>query len=238
MARLELKNVTKVFNGKITAVENISFIIEKNEFVVLAGSSGCGKTTILRMIAGLEEITSGEIIIDDRIVNNLPPKDRDIGIVFQNQALYPHLNVYDNIAFGLQLRKFDKKEINDRVNEVTELLEITKLIKRKPQELSGGQKQRVALGRAMVRKPKIFLFDEPLSNLDVLLRKTLRRELKNLHAELNTPFIYVTHDPIDVITLGQKIIILKDGKVQQIGTTQTVIENPINQYVKEFITIG
>lgn len=238
MARLELKNVTKVFNGKITAVENVSFIIEKNEFVVLAGSSGCGKTTILRMIAGLEEITSGEIIIDDRIVNNLPPKDRDIGIVFQNQALYPHLNVYDNIAFGLQLRKFDKKEINDRVNEVSELLEITKLIKRKPQELSGGQKQRVALGRAMVRKPKIFLFDEPLSNLDVLLRKTLRRELKNLHAKLNTPFIYVTHDPIDVITLGQKIIILKDGKVQQIGTTQTVIENPFNQYVKEFITIG
>ncbi|MBK7105980.1 MAG: ABC transporter ATP-binding protein [Ignavibacteriae bacterium] len=238
MASLELKNVTKVFNSNIVAVDNVSFKIEENEFVVLAGSSGCGKTTILRMIAGLEDITSGEINIDDRIVNNLPPKDRDIGIVFQNQALYPHLNVYDNIAFGLQLRKIDKKEINDRLNEVSELLEITNLLKRKPNELSGGQKQRVALGRAMVRKPKIFLFDEPLSNLDVLLRKTLRRELKNLHAKLNTPFIYVTHDPIDLITLGQKIIILKDGKVQQIGFLEEIKEKPLNQYIKEFITIG
>ncbi|MCB9211089.1 MAG: ABC transporter ATP-binding protein [Ignavibacteriales bacterium] len=237
MASLELKNVTKVFNGNIAAVDKVSFKIEENEFVVLAGSSGCGKTTILRMIAGLEKPTSGEIIIDDSVVNNLPPKDRDIGIVFQNQALYPHLNVYENIAFGLRLRKYDKKEIENRVDSVSELLEIKELINRKPQELSGGQKQRVALGRAMVRKPKIFLFDEPLSNLDVLLRKTLRRELKNLHAKLNTPFIYVTHDPIDVINLGQKIIILKEGKVQQIGSLEEIKEKPVNQYIKKFITI-
>lgn len=238
MSGLELKNVTKIFNGKITAVNNVSFVIEENEFVVLAGSSGCGKTTILRLIAGLEEITSGEIIIDDRIVNNLPPKDRDIGIVFQNQALYPHLNVYENIAFGLRLRKFDKKEINNRVNEVSEILEIKELIKRKPQELSGGQKQRVALGRAMVRKPKIFLFDEPFSNLDVMLRKTLRKELKNLHSKLNTPLIFVTHDPIDVISLGQKVIIMKEGNIQQIGSFEEIKEKPVNQYIEEFITIS
>ena len=238
MSGLELKNVTKIFNGKITAVNNVSFVIEENEFVVLAGSSGCGKTTILRLIAGLEEITSGEIIIDDRIVNNLPPKDRDIGIVFQNQALYPHLNVYENIAFGLRLRKFDKKEINNRVNEVSEILEIKELIKRKPQELSGGQKQRVALGRAMVRKPKIFLFDEPFSNLDVMLRKTLRKELKNLHSKLNTPLIFVTHDPIDEISLGQKVIIMKEGNIQQIGSFEEIKEKPVNQYIEEFITIS
>lgn len=238
MTQVELKNVTKIFNDKITAVSNLSFRIEESEFVVLAGSSGCGKTTILRMIAGLEKITSGEIIIDDRVVNGIPPKDRDIGIVFQNQALYPHLNVYDNIAFGLRLRKFNKKEIDYRVNEVSEILGIRELIKRKPQELSGGQKQRVALGRAMVRKPKIFLFDEPFSNLDVMIRKTLRNELKNLHNKLNTPFIFVTHDPIDVISLGQKIIIMKEGKIQQIGSLKEIKEKPMNQYVKEFITIG
>ena len=238
MSRVELKNVTKIFNNRVTAVSNISFKLEENEFVLLAGSSGCGKTTILRMIAGLEEITSGEVTIDDRVVNNIPPKDRDIGFVFQNQALYPHLNVYDNIAFGLQLRKFSKKEIDFRVNEVSEVLEISELIKRKPQELSGGQKQRVALGRAMVRKPKIFLFDEPFSNLDVMLRKTLRNELKNLYSTLSTTFIFVTHDPIDVISLGQKIIIMKEGNIQQIGTLTEIKEKPMNQYVEEFITIG
>lgn len=238
MTRVELKNITKIFSDKTSAVNNVSFKIEESEFVVLAGLSGCGKTTILRMIAGLENPTSGEIIIDDRVVNNLPSKDRDIGIVFQNQALYPHLNVYDNIAFGLRLRKFSKKEIEDRVNEVSEILELKALLKRKPQELSGGQKQRVALGRAMVRNPKIFLFDEPFSNLDVMLRKTLRKELKNLHSKLNTPFIFVTHDPIDVITLGQKIIIMKEGKIQQIGALKEIKEKPMNQYVKEFITIG
>lgn len=234
MIQIELKEITKVYDKKIKAVDNVSFSVDGNEFVVLVGPSGCGKTTILRMIAGLEEVTSGKIIIDGKIINKVPPKDRDIAMVFQNYALYPHLSVYENMAFGLKLRKYNKKYIDEQINEAAEILEIEELLTRRPQQLSGGQKQRVALGRAIVRKPKLFLFDEPLSNLDAKLRTMMRTELAHLHKKLKTPMIYVTHDQVEAMTLGENIIILKDGKLQQIGKPVEVYQKPVNQFVASF----
>lgn len=235
MTKIELKDVTKVYNGKIKAVNNVSFTVEGSEFVVLAGPSGCGKTTILRMMAGLESISSGEIFINGKAMNNISPKDRDIAMVFQNYALYPHLSVYENMAFGLKLRKYQKKDIDERINEAAEILEIRELLERRPQQLSGGQKQRVALGRAIVRKPKLFLFDEPLSNLDTQLRTTMRIELAHLHKRLKTPMIYVTHDQVEAMTLGEKIVILKDGNLQQIGKPVEVYNKPVNRFVAGFL---
>lgn len=235
MTKIELKNVSKVYDERIKAVNNVSFTVEDSEFVVLAGPSGCGKTTILRAIAGLESISSGEIIMNGKVINNISPKDRDIAMVFQNYALYPHLSVYDNMAFGLKLRRFNKEEIDERINEASEILEIKELLDRKPQQLSGGQKQRVALGRAIVRKPKLFLFDEPLSNLDTQLRTTMRIELAHLHKRLKTPMIYVTHDQVEAMTLGNKIVILKNGNLQQIGSPIEVYKKPVNRFVAGFL---
>src|SRR5680860_53344 len=215
MAKVTLKNLTKKFD-EVVAVDNISTIIEDRQFVVLVGPSGCGKTTTLRMIAGLEEATSGEIMIGDRVVNNVPPKDRDIAMVFQNYALYPHMNVYDNMAFGLKLRKTPRPEIDQRVKEAARVLKIEHLLDRKPKALSGGQRQRVALGRAIVRNPKVFLMDEPLSNLDAKLRVQMRTEIAKLHHKLQTTFIYVTHDQTEAMTMGTRIVVMKDGLAQQV----------------------
>ncbi|MDX1701885.1 MAG: sn-glycerol-3-phosphate ABC transporter ATP-binding protein UgpC, partial [Melioribacteraceae bacterium] len=209
--------------------------IKDGEFVVLVGPSGCGKSTVLRMIAGLEEITKGEIYIDDKLVNNVSPKDRNIAMVFQNYALYPHMNVYENIAFGLKIRKFDKSEIERRVEEAAKILGLEKLLKRKPKALSGGQRQRVALGRAIVRKPKVFLFDEPLSNLDAKLRVQMRTEISKLHNKLGTTMIYVTHDQTEAMTMGDRIVILKDGIVNQVDTPINLYNNPANTFVAGFI---
>ncbi len=235
MAEVILKNVTKVYNDEVTAVKDASFKIEDKEFVVLVGPSGCGKSTTLRMIAGLEQITEGELIIDDKIVNNVPPKDRDIAMVFQNYALYPHMTVYENMAFGLKLRKFKKTEILERVNYAAEILGLKELLKRKPKELSGGQRQRVALGRAIVRKPKVFLFDEPLSNLDAKLRVQTRTEISKLHSKLGVTMIYVTHDQTEAMTMGDKIVIMKDGIINQIDTPLNLYNKPINKFVAGFI---
>ena len=214
MAQISLKNLVKTFPGGVRAVNDVSFGVENKEFVVLVGPSGCGKSTTLRLIAGLETISEGEIFIGNRRVNSIPPKDRDIAMVFQNYALYPHMTVYKNISFGLKLRKYSKKEIEKRVDEVAEILEIKHLLKRKPRALSGGQKQRVALGRAIVRKPKVFLFDEPLSNLDAKLRVQMRTEIGKLHKRIGTTMVYVTHDQTEAMTMGNRIVILKDGEVQ------------------------
>jgi multiple sugar transport system ATP-binding protein len=235
MAEVILKNVTKVYNNEVTAVNDASFKIEDKEFVVLVGPSGCGKSTTLRMIAGLEEITDGELIIDDKIVNNVPPKDRDIAMVFQNYALYPHMTVYENMAFGLKLRKFKKAEIEERVNYAAEILGLDELLKRKPKELSGGQRQRVALGRAIVRKPKVFLFDEPLSNLDAKLRVQTRTEISKLHSKLGVTMIYVTHDQTEAMTMGDKIVIMKDGIINQIDSPLNLYNKPTNKFVAGFI---
>jgi multiple sugar transport system ATP-binding protein len=205
------------------------------EFVVLVGPSGCGKSTTLRMVAGLEEITSGTIKIGERVVNDVPPKDRDIAMVFQNYALYPHMTVYDNMAFGLKIRKFPKKEINERVHEAAGILDIEELLDRKPKALSGGQRQRVAVGRAIVRKPKVFLFDEPLSNLDAKLRVQMRAEISALHHRLQATMIYVTHDQTEAMTMGDRIVVLKDGLIQQIGTPLGLYNKPINRFVAGFI---
>jgi multiple sugar transport system ATP-binding protein len=235
MAKVLLKNVTKIYEGGSLAAKNVSLEINDKEFVVLVGPSGCGKSTVLRMIAGLEEITSGEIYIDGKIVNNIPPKDRDIAMVFQNYALYPHMSVFENIAFGLKLRKYDKNEIKQRVEEAALILNLQDYLHRKPRQLSGGQRQRVAVGRAIVRKPKVFLFDEPLSNLDAKLRVQMRTEISRLHKNLSATMIYVTHDQTEAMTMGDKIVILKDGEIQQIGIPMELYNNPLNKFVAGFI---
>ncbi|ACK42175.1 MULTISPECIES: ABC transporter ATP-binding protein [Dictyoglomus] len=234
MAEVKLENVTKRF-GDVIAVNNVNLEIKDKEFIVLVGPSGCGKTTTLRMIAGLEEVTSGNIYIDGKVVNDVPPKDRDIAMVFQNYALYPHMTVYDNMAFGLKLRKYPKSEIDRRVKAAAEMLGIENLLKRKPKELSGGQRQRVALGRAIVREPKVFLMDEPLSNLDAKLRVQMRAELKKLQRTLGVTTIYVTHDQTEAMTMGDRIVVMKDGVVQQVDDPLIVYEKPNNVFVAGFI---
>ena len=234
MARVLLKDLNKYFDGN-HVVKNVNLEIDDREFVVLVGPSGCGKTTTLRMVAGLEEIGSGEISIDGTVVNNLAPMDRDIAMVFQNYALYPHKNVYENMAFGLRMRKFEKSEIDKRVRQAAEVLGIQALLERRPRQLSGGQRQRVALGRAIVRNPRVFLFDEPLSNLDAALRVQMRVELKRLHDRLETTAIYVTHDQVEAMTLGDRVVVMKDGVVQQEGQPLELYEHPANRFVAGFI---
>jgi len=234
MASVEFRNVTKRF-GDVVAVNNVKFKARDREFLILVGPSGCGKSTTLRMVAGLEEITEGEIYIGDELVNDLPPKDRNIAMVFQNYALYPHMDVYENMSFALRLRKFSKEEIDARVQEAASLLEIENLLDRKPKELSGGQRQRVAVGRAIVRKPKVFLFDEPLSNLDAKLRTQMRTELSKLHEKLRTTIIYVTHDQAEAMSMGDRIVVMRDGVIQQIDTPQKLYDHPINEFVAGFI---
>ena len=234
MAQVKIKNVCKQF-GRFEAVKNFSLDIEDGEFIVLVGPSGCGKTTLLRMVAGLEKVSSGEIFIDESEVTHMPPKKRDIAMVFQNYALYPHMNVYSNLAFALKLRKMPKPEIKETVEKTAELLGIGDFMHRLPNQLSGGQKQRVALGRAIVRQPKVFLFDEPLSNLDAKLRISMRAEILDIHQRLNNTSIYVTHDQVEAMTMGTRIIIMKDGVVQQNGTPQEIYSNPINKFVAGFI---
>ncbi len=234
MASVTLQGVTKRF-GEVLAVSNLNIEVQDREFLVLVGPSGCGKSTTLRLIAGLEELSEGNIYIGDRLVNDVAPKDRDIAMVFQSYALYPHMSVYDNLAFGLRLRKTPKKEIERRVQEAAELLAIGELLDRKPKQLSGGQRQRVALGRAIVREPKCFLMDEPLSNLDAKLRVQTRAELIRLHERLQTTVIYVTHDQTEAMTMGSRIAVLRDGVLQQIGAPQMVYDNPSNMFVAGFI---
>ncbi|MGF1634606.1 MAG: ABC transporter ATP-binding protein [Phycisphaerae bacterium] len=235
MARVDLQQVTKIYPGNVKAVDAIDLFIKDAEFVVLVGPSGCGKSTTLRMIAGLEEISGGTISIGDRIVNDVPPKDRNIAMVFQNYALYPHMSVYKNMAFGLKLRKFPKAEIDKRVKNAARILDIEHLLERKPKALSGGQRQRVAVGRAIVRDPAAFLFDEPLSNLDAKLRVTTRAELKRLHHRLKTTTIYVTHDQEEAMTLGDRIVVMKDGLIQQADTPLQTYQHPNNRFVAGFI---
>jgi len=235
MAQISLKKVTKIYKGDVIAVENVNLGIENKEFMVLVGPSGCGKSTTLRLIAGLEEMTEGNIWIGDRLVNNVPAKDRDIAMVFQNYALYPHMTVFENMAFGLKLRKYPKDEINRRVNEALEILGIKNLVARRPRQLSGGERQRVALGRAIVRKPKAFLFDEPLSNLDAKLRVQMRTEIHKLRMRLQSTFVYVTHDQTEAMTLGDRIFVMKDGKVQQCAVPMTIYDKPANKFVASFI---
>lgn len=235
MANLSLRNIYKVYSGNVTAVKDFNLEIEDKEFVVFVGPSGCGKSTTLRMIAGLEEISKGELYIGDRLVNDVAPKDRDIAMVFQNYALYPHMTVYDNMAFGLKLRKTPKAEIDKKVREAAKILDIEHLLERKPKALSGGQRQRVALGRAIVREPKVFLMDEPLSNLDAKLRVQMRTEIAKLHKRLETTFIYVTHDQTEAMTMGTRIVVMKDGVIQQVDTPQHIYEHPDNMFVAGFI---
>jgi multiple sugar transport system ATP-binding protein len=235
MAEVVLTAINKWYDGKVHAVKDVNLHIRDKEFVVLVGPSGCGKTTTLRMIAGLEEVSSGEIRIGARVVNALPPMDRDIAMVFQNYALYPHKSVYDNMAFGLQMRKFRKDEIEKRVRTAAQMLGIEALLARKPRQLSGGQRQRVALGRAIVRHPQLFLFDEPLSNLDAKLRVQMRVELKRLHKRLETTAIYVTHDQVEAMTLGDRVVVMKDGVVQQVGEPLELYARPATKFVAGFI---
>jgi len=235
MAEVILKGITKVYDSGSPVVNNIDIKISDKEFVVLVGPSGCGKSTTLRMIAGLEEITSGDLFIDGKKMNDIPPKNRDIAMVFQNYALYPHMSVYENMAFGLKLRKYDKAEIKDRVNEAAKILDLESYLERKPRALSGGQRQRVAVGRAIVRKPKVFLFDEPLSNLDAKLRVQMRTEISKLHKKLDATMIYVTHDQTEAMTMGDRIVVMKDGVVQQIDTPMKLYDNPVNKFVAGFI---
>jgi len=235
LAEVVLKSVRKVFDKSVVAVDDVSIEIGEGEFVVLVGPSGCGKSTTLRMIAGLEEITSGEIYIDGVLVNELPPKDRDIAMVFQNYALYPHMTVYGNMAFGLKLRKFPKNEIDERVREAAAILDIEDLLERRPGALSGGQRQRVAVGRAIVRKPKVFLFDEPLSNLDAKLRVQTRAEISKLHTRLGATMVYVTHDQVEAMTMGDRIAVMNEGLVQQVDTPLSLYDYPKNQFVAGFI---
>jgi multiple sugar transport system ATP-binding protein len=234
MAQVAIQNLNKKFD-EVHAVKDVNLQIRDQEFVVLVGPSGCGKTTTLRMVAGLESITSGRILIDDKVINELPPMDRDIAMVFQNYALYPHMSVYDNMAFGLKMRKFDRAAIGQRVREAAEILGIQDLLKRKPRQLSGGQRQRVALGRAIVRHPQVFLFDEPLSNLDAKLRVQMRVELKKLHDRLGTTAVYVTHDQVEAMTLGDRVVVMKDGLVQQVGEPLELYNEPANRFVAGFI---
>jgi multiple sugar transport system ATP-binding protein len=234
MAQVMMKALNKKYD-EVHAVKDVNLHIRDKEFMVLVGPSGCGKSTTLRMVAGLEEITAGEIHIGDRLVNDLPPKDRDIAMVFQNYALYPHMSVYDNMAFGLKMRKFAKAEIEKRVKDAAEILGIQELLKRKPRQLSGGQRQRVAVGRAIVRHPQVFLFDEPLSNLDAKLRVQMRVELKRLHERLETTAIYVTHDQVEAMTLGDRVVVMKDGWIQQVGEPLELYGHPTNKFVAGFI---
>src|SRR5215218_291646 len=235
MARVELEKITKIYPGNVRAVNAIDLAIKDREFIVLVGPSGCGKSTTLRMVAGLEEISDGVIRIGDRVVNDVPPKNRDIAMVFQNYALYPHMSVYKNMAFGLKLRKVPKPEIHQRVMEAAKILEIEHLFDRKPRQLSGGQRQRVAVGRAIVMEPAAFLFDEPLSNLDAKLRVTTRAELKRLHQRLKTTTIYVTHDQEEAMTLGDRIVVMKDGIIHQNDTPLKTYSYPVNRFVAGFI---
>ncbi|MDD5218050.1 MAG: sn-glycerol-3-phosphate ABC transporter ATP-binding protein UgpC [Candidatus Omnitrophica bacterium] len=235
MATVVLKDVSKFYSDKVRAVNKVSLEVDDKEFMVLVGPSGCGKSTTLRMIAGLEEASSGEILIDHQIVNDVPAKNRDIAMVFQNYALYPHMTVYENLAFGLKLRRYPQREIERRVQEAAEILGLCPMLKRRPKELSGGERQRVAVGRAIVRKPKVFLFDEPLSNLDAKLRVQMRMELQKLHNRLQCTMIYVTHDQIEALTLGDRIVVMKSGSIQQIADPVTLYESPKNQFVAGFI---
>ncbi|MDR2021000.1 MAG: sn-glycerol-3-phosphate ABC transporter ATP-binding protein UgpC [Treponema sp.] len=235
MAKVELKGIGKVYDGNTRAVDNANIVVEDKEFVVFVGPSGCGKSTTLRMVAGLEDITEGELYIDGELMNDVPPKDRNIAMVFQNYALYPHMTVYENMAFGLRIKKVPKDEIDRRVHEAARILDIEKFLDRKPKALSGGQRQRVAVGRAIVRNPKVFLFDEPLSNLDAKLRVQMRAELSDLHLRLNATMIYVTHDQVEAMTMANKIVVMKDGKVQQIGSPLYLYNHPINKFVAGFI---
>lgn len=236
MAKVVLKNISKVYPGStVPSVKSANLEIEDKEFVVLVGPSGCGKSTTLRMIAGLEEITDGELYIGDKLCNDVAPKDRDIAMVFQNYALYPHMTVYDNMAFGLKLRKVPKAEIDIKVKEAAKILGIEHLLERKPKALSGGQRQRVALGRAIVREPKVFLMDEPLSNLDAKLRVAMRTEISKLHKRLNTTFVYVTHDQTEAMTMGTRIVVMKDGVIQQVDSPTVLYNSPCNMFVAGFI---
>ena len=235
MANLSLKHICKVYQGDVTAVKDFNLDIADKEFIVFVGPSGCGKSTTLRMIAGLEEISKGELFIGDKLVNEVPPKDRDIAMVFQSYALYPHMTVYDNMAFGLKIRKLSKEDVDKKVKEAAKILDIEHLLNRKPKALSGGQRQRVALGRAIVREPKVFLMDEPLSNLDAKLRVQMRTEIAKLHKKLQTTFIYVTHDQTEAMTMGSRIVVMKDGVVQQVASPQEIYENPANMFVAGFI---
>ncbi len=234
MAEVAIQHLNKSFD-EVQAVKDVNLAIRDKEFMVLVGPSGCGKTTTLRMVAGLESITSGRILIDDKIINDLAPMDRDIAMVFQNYALYPHMSVYDNMAFGLKMRKLDRADIARRVQDAAEILGIHELLRRKPRQLSGGQRQRVALGRAIVRHPQVFLFDEPLSNLDAKLRVQMRVELKKLHDRLGTTAIYVTHDQVEAMTLGDRVVVMKDGVVQQVGEPLELYNEPANRFVAGFL---
>ena len=235
MANVQLKNIKKVYDNGIIAAQDINIEIKDREFVVLVGPSGCGKSTTLRMIAGLEEISEGQLFIDGVLMNDIPPKDRDIAMVFQNYALYPHMTVFENMAFGLKLRKYPKEEIKNRVNEAAAILGIQDLLSRKPKALSGGQRQRVAVGRAIVRKPKVFLFDEPLSNLDAKLRVQMRTEIAKIHKRLEATMVYVTHDQTEAMTMGNRIVVMKDGFIQQIDTPLNLYNHPTNKFVAGFI---
>lgn len=235
MSRILLENLTKVFNQKVTAVDDFNLEIPDGEFFVLVGPSGCGKSTVMRIIAGLEEPTSGKVYIGDRLVNDVEAKDRNVAMVFQNYALYPHMTAYDNMAFGLKLRKLPKPEIANRVHEAARILNIEQLLTRKPKELSGGERQRVAVGRAIVRNPSVFLFDEPLSNIDAKLRVQMRAELSQLHQKLKTTTLYVTHDQTEAMTLGERIGVMKDGRLLQVDAAMTLYNEPLNKFVAGFI---
>lgn len=235
MATVKLKDICKVYDNGYQAAKDVNIDIKDKEFIVLVGPSGCGKSTTLRMIAGLEDITSGELSIDGKVVNDVEPKDRDIAMVFQNYALYPHMTVYNNMSFALKLRKMDKKEIDKKVRETAKILQLETQLDKKPKALSGGQRQRVALGRAIVRNPKVFLMDEPLSNLDAKLRTEMRAQISKLHKDLGATFIYVTHDQVEAMTMGDRIVVMKDGLVQQINEPKALYDNPANKFVAEFI---
>ncbi len=235
MASLSFKHIYKKYPGGVTAVSDFCLEVRDKEFIIFVGPSGCGKSTTLRMIAGLEEITEGELFIGDRLINDVAPKDRDIAMVFQNYALYPHMTVFDNMAFGLKLRKVPKEQIKRKVEEAARILDISHLLDRRPKALSGGQKQRVALGRAIVREPKVFLLDEPLSNLDAKLRAAMRTELTKIHQKLETTFVYVTHDQVEAMTMATRIVVMKDGLIQQVDTPQNLYDYPANTFVAGFI---
>ena len=235
MSFLELKNITKIYPNGTKAVDETSLNVEDGEFVVFVGPSGCGKSTLLRMIAGLEDITSGEISLDGKVINNIDPSERDVAMVFQNYALYPHMSVYNNMAYGLKNRGISKEDITTKVNDAAELLEIDQLLSRKPSMLSGGQRQRVAMGRAVVRNPKIFLFDEPLSNLDAKLRNQMRLEIKKLQRQMDVTSVFVTHDQTEAMTLGDRIVVINNGIVEQVGTPKDIYSKPNTKFVAEFI---
>ena len=235
MARVKLENLSKVYDEDVVAVHDANFEVHDGEFVVLVGPSGCGKSTTLRMIAGLETITAGDLYIGEQRVNDIPPKERDIAMVFQNYALYPHMTVFDNMAFGLKMRKFPTDVIEERVQQAANILSIEHILDRKPKALSGGQRQRVAVGRAIVRQPRVFLFDEPLSNLDAKLRVQMRTEIAKLHSQLDATMIYVTHDQTEAMTMGDRIVVLRDGHIQQVDTPLNLYNNPVNRFVAGFI---